>query len=305
MTKKKNASELLKAWLLARSANPYPTPTEKDELMVQTGLSRSQLDHWFTNARQRYVKPKSRRGPNPNYSRYPQKVTKVLVEWLTNPSNVDHPYPSVEDQQELMEKTKLTKKQLQNWFTNARKRRLASRVLNQGKRSSQGEVDQLREITTGLKRKPSRKNLDLGLTKSNSTVVKKMKLDDRQDSFDVLKSMDQLTAVNQSKQTNSSFPLQDLSSWKGVNLAVQLPQITKNNMNLFVQGGGFNTSFPLSPLSPTSLGSPTSFTAASNLPLLLKSCLSNLNLPSLPSPVKNSITSAEALTSQLWQMPAV
>ena len=127
----KAASGVLKQWLQKRKSNPYPTPQEKSMLMEKTGLNRSQLDHWFTNARQRYVRPKSRRGPNPNYSRYPHSVTKVLVEWLTNPVNMNHPYPSVEDQAELMKKTKLSKRQLQNWFTNARKRRLATRVLKQ------------------------------------------------------------------------------------------------------------------------------------------------------------------------------
>lgn len=135
-------------------------------LMEKTGLNRSQLDHWFTNARQRYVRPKSRRGPNPNYSRYPHAVTKVLVEWLTNPINMNHPYPSVEDQAELMKKTKLSKRQLQNWFTNARKRRLATRVLKQ-----KGPDGSDREMGPGVG------SGDPGLSQGNGTVLGKRALE--------------------------------------------------------------------------------------------------------------------------------
>jgi len=121
------ATEFLKSWLIDRKQNPYPSPKEKAILMYSTGLSRSQLDHWFTNARQRYVKPKNRRGPNPNYSRYSPDVTHILVDWLTE--NIKYPYPNTQEQAILLRKTGLSKRQLQNWFTNARKRQLAKRIL--------------------------------------------------------------------------------------------------------------------------------------------------------------------------------
>mmetsp|Transcript_9074 Transcript_9074/g.14763 ORF Transcript_9074/g.14763 Transcript_9074/m.14763 type:complete len:338 (+) Transcript_9074:2385-3398(+) len=149
----KVASEVLKQWLLSRKSNPYPTPEEKQELMQVTGLNRAQLDHWFTNARQRYVRPKNRRGPNPNYSRYPQNITDMLTAWLTDPKNVNYPYPNPQDQANLMEKTGLTKRQLQNWFTNARKRKLANRLMEPTKQ--QGAKKKLSKTVSSVSSEPS------------------------------------------------------------------------------------------------------------------------------------------------------
>ena len=41
----------LRAWLEAHKQKPYPTKRAKRALMRKTGISRKQLDIWFTNAR--------------------------------------------------------------------------------------------------------------------------------------------------------------------------------------------------------------------------------------------------------------
>jgi len=46
----------------------------------------------------------------------------ILKNWLLSPEHFRHPYPTPQDQAELMERTGIDKKQLKNWFTNARRR---------------------------------------------------------------------------------------------------------------------------------------------------------------------------------------
>ncbi|KAL3791302.1 hypothetical protein HJC23_006031, partial [Cyclotella cryptica] len=45
-----------------------------------------------------------------------------LKAWLLSPEHFTHPYPTPQDQIMLMQKTGIDKKQLKNWFTNARRR---------------------------------------------------------------------------------------------------------------------------------------------------------------------------------------
>lgn len=47
--------ELLYGWFTSHVDNPYPTEQEKKELRKVCGLTRKQLDVWFTNARRRYL----------------------------------------------------------------------------------------------------------------------------------------------------------------------------------------------------------------------------------------------------------
>ena len=41
-------------WLKEHQSNPYPTSSEKQKLMEQTGLNRDQINVWFTNNRVRH-----------------------------------------------------------------------------------------------------------------------------------------------------------------------------------------------------------------------------------------------------------
>ena len=52
----------------------------------------------------------------------PKHAVEILKAWLTSPQHFHHPYPTPEDQQSLMAQTGIDKKQLKNWFTNARRR---------------------------------------------------------------------------------------------------------------------------------------------------------------------------------------
>jgi hypothetical protein len=41
----------LRSWLYAHIDNPYPTHKEKEILGKECGLSKKQIQNWFTNAR--------------------------------------------------------------------------------------------------------------------------------------------------------------------------------------------------------------------------------------------------------------
>jgi hypothetical protein len=52
----------------------------------------------------------------------PAGAVATLKAWLLSPEHFTHPYPTPQDQIMLMQKTGIDKKQLKNWFTNARRR---------------------------------------------------------------------------------------------------------------------------------------------------------------------------------------
>jgi len=52
----------------------------------------------------------------------PAGAVATLKQWLLSPEHFTHPYPTPQDQVLLMQKTGIDKKQLKNWFTNARRR---------------------------------------------------------------------------------------------------------------------------------------------------------------------------------------
>eukprot|EP01130_Rhizamoeba_saxonica_P018386 TRINITY_DN9177_c0_g1_i1.p1 TRINITY_DN9177_c0_g1~~TRINITY_DN9177_c0_g1_i1.p1 ORF type:complete len:252 (+),score=41.97 TRINITY_DN9177_c0_g1_i1:63-818(+) len=60
------------------------------------------------------AKPKRRRG------HLPEKATNILKNWLFN--HEQHPYPTEDEKQMLVKMTDLTLTQINNWFTNARRR---------------------------------------------------------------------------------------------------------------------------------------------------------------------------------------
>jgi hypothetical protein len=43
--------QILMGWLKMHQKNPYPTTSEKEYLMMETGLQRDQINVWFTNNR--------------------------------------------------------------------------------------------------------------------------------------------------------------------------------------------------------------------------------------------------------------
>jgi Homeobox KN domain len=71
----------------------------------------------------------------------PTGAVSTLKAWLLSPEHFTHPYPSPQDQAMLMQKTGIDKKQLKNWFTNARRRiwkPLLKKQIESGKLSATG-----------------------------------------------------------------------------------------------------------------------------------------------------------------------
>mmetsp|Transcript_17895 Transcript_17895/g.20385 ORF Transcript_17895/g.20385 Transcript_17895/m.20385 type:complete len:659 (+) Transcript_17895:211-2187(+) len=71
----------------------------------------------------------------------PSGAVATLKAWLLSPEHFTHPYPTPQDQLMLMQKTGIDKKQLKNWFTNARRRiwkPMLKKQLEQGKIAQTG-----------------------------------------------------------------------------------------------------------------------------------------------------------------------
>jgi hypothetical protein len=71
----------------------------------------------------------------------PAGAVSTLKAWLLSPEHFTHPYPTPQDQVILMQKTGIDKKQLKNWFTNARRRiwkPLLKKQLEQGTLAATG-----------------------------------------------------------------------------------------------------------------------------------------------------------------------
>jgi hypothetical protein len=62
------------------------------------------------------------KGRNKSRRELPAGAVATLKAWLLSPEHFTHPYPTPQDQAMLMDKTGIDKKQLKNWFTNARRR---------------------------------------------------------------------------------------------------------------------------------------------------------------------------------------
>jgi hypothetical protein len=75
-------------------------------------------------------------GRNKSRRELPAGAVATLKAWLLSPEHFTHPYPTPQDQVMLMQKTGIDKKQLKNWFTNARRRiwkPMLKKQLEQGK----------------------------------------------------------------------------------------------------------------------------------------------------------------------------
>ncbi|KAK1467818.1 hypothetical protein CTAM01_16980 [Colletotrichum tamarilloi] len=62
----RSSTKVLKEWLAAHSAHPYPSDREKEELKERTGLNLRQISYWFVNARRRGGLKSSQDSPMPN-----------------------------------------------------------------------------------------------------------------------------------------------------------------------------------------------------------------------------------------------
>lgn len=71
----------------------------------------------------------------------PAGAVATLKAWLLSPEHFTHPYPTPQDQVMLMQQTGIDKKQLKNWFTNARRRiwkPMLKKQMEQGKITATG-----------------------------------------------------------------------------------------------------------------------------------------------------------------------
>lgn len=85
----KETVQILNTWLLDHLRNPYPTPQEKRDLLIKTGLTKIQLSNWFINVRRRkifcdYYELANR---NRNSSESTERVTEDAVRAATSSSN--------------------------------------------------------------------------------------------------------------------------------------------------------------------------------------------------------------------------
>lgn len=51
--------DVLSSWLIQNRHHPYPSLAEKEEISSSTGLSKRQIEVWYSNARKRYERPQS------------------------------------------------------------------------------------------------------------------------------------------------------------------------------------------------------------------------------------------------------
>jgi hypothetical protein len=83
------------------------------------------------------------KGRNKSRRELPAGAVATLKAWLLSPEHFTHPYPTPQDQVMLMQKTGIDKKQLKNWFTNARRRiwkPMLKKQIEQGKLTATGGI---------------------------------------------------------------------------------------------------------------------------------------------------------------------
>lgn len=67
-----------------------------------------------------------RPGEGRRRTRLPRNAVKVLITWLSQ--HQLHPYPTEQERKEMEQQTGLDKKQILNWFTNARRRKMTRKI---------------------------------------------------------------------------------------------------------------------------------------------------------------------------------
>lgn len=112
--------------LNAKSTSNNAVPTVVTDLLAQTSVPASTVSS-LTNSTQ-LTKPDTTQDDAMNNSNtrkrfgvpYSKPITDLLTHWLL--THAHHPYPTEEEKLELCRQTQLSLNQLNNWFTNARRR---------------------------------------------------------------------------------------------------------------------------------------------------------------------------------------
>lgn len=123
----KQAVEKLRTWFDNHFDYPYPNEKEKSNLSTETGLTITQINNWFVNARVRIWKPQMEKkkeenptAPHNFRGNLPKVSVEILKKWLYDHFN--HPYPTDGQKDELANASGLSLTQVNNWFINARRR---------------------------------------------------------------------------------------------------------------------------------------------------------------------------------------
>jgi hypothetical protein len=88
-------TRLLRGWYDTHSEHPYPSAEDVDFLSIQSGLTKTQVNNWFTNARRRHrqtSRPLSMRHFRAG-SPMPSMLTSPLDRWRNSPPEDDHVAP--------------------------------------------------------------------------------------------------------------------------------------------------------------------------------------------------------------------
>ncbi|KAI9930658.1 hypothetical protein ASPWEDRAFT_39562 [Aspergillus wentii DTO 134E9] len=82
--------KVLRSWLHQHQEYPYPTEEEKEELQEQTGLSKTQIYNWFSNARRRRLRKRtSKRHEDPQAG----SIVSPLERWKNSPPETEAAAP--------------------------------------------------------------------------------------------------------------------------------------------------------------------------------------------------------------------
>ena len=147
-----DARSVLQNWVDENLEDPYPSVQQKLELVASAGLTMTQVNDWLTNFRKRHWESKIRPSPADEAGTSAGSVTTahiaavqvghsaraaliarqrrqfslgidachILKSWVDD--NLEKPYPSVRQKLELGASAGLSMKQVNDWFTNFRKR---------------------------------------------------------------------------------------------------------------------------------------------------------------------------------------
>ncbi|PHH58886.1 hypothetical protein CDD82_2618 [Ophiocordyceps australis] len=94
-------TQVLRDWFACNLAHPYPSNHDKNMLALESGLSRTQVMNWFTNARRRHrltTQPMVNNATFPSGSPMPRSLLSSMTpmeRWRNSPPESDHISPSV------------------------------------------------------------------------------------------------------------------------------------------------------------------------------------------------------------------